>query len=87
MNLDEQFSDNSDKQMLIQLVNENVIRFQPKQNSKSAVFTALFFCLTRKSYKKEVDKKIDIFLLTVQKKTDRWDYPVKFQKFLKTNLD
>ena len=27
MNLDEQFLDNADKQMLIQLVNENVIRF------------------------------------------------------------
>ena len=27
MNLDEQFSDNADKQMLNQLVNENVIRF------------------------------------------------------------
>ena len=27
MNLDEQFSENVDKQMLIQLVNENVIRF------------------------------------------------------------
>ena len=32
MNLDEQFSDNVDKQMLIQLVNENVIRF-PDQNT------------------------------------------------------
>ena len=32
MNLDEQFSDNVDKQMLIQLVNENVIRF-PNQNT------------------------------------------------------
>ena len=28
MNLDEQFSENADKQMLNQLVNENVIRFQ-----------------------------------------------------------
>ena len=28
MNLDEQFSENLDKQMLIQLVNENVIPFQ-----------------------------------------------------------
>ena len=28
MNLDEQFSDNADKQMLIQLVNENVKPFQ-----------------------------------------------------------
>jgi hypothetical protein len=27
MNLDEQFSENADKQMLIQLWNENVIRF------------------------------------------------------------
>ena len=32
MNFDEQFSDNADKQMLIQLVNENVIRF-PDQNT------------------------------------------------------
>ena len=32
MNLDEQFSDNADKQMLNQLVNENVIRF-PEQNT------------------------------------------------------
>jgi len=32
MNLDEQFSENVDKQMLIQLVNENVIRF-PDQNT------------------------------------------------------
>ena len=32
MNLDEQFSNNVDKQMLIQLVNENVIRF-PDQNT------------------------------------------------------
>ena len=32
MNLDEQFSDNADKQMLNQLVNENVIRF-PNQNT------------------------------------------------------
>ena len=32
MNSDEQFSDNVDKQMLIQLVNENVIRF-PDQNT------------------------------------------------------
>ena len=28
MNLDEQFSENVDKQMLIQLVNENVIPYQ-----------------------------------------------------------
>ena len=32
MNVDEQFSENVDKQMLIQLVNENVIRF-PDQNT------------------------------------------------------
>ena len=32
MNLDEQFSENVDKQMLNQLVNENVIRF-PNQNT------------------------------------------------------
>ena len=32
MNLDEQFSENVDKQMLIQLWNENVIRF-PDQNT------------------------------------------------------
>ena len=32
MNIDEQFSENADKQMLIQLVNENVIRF-PDQNT------------------------------------------------------
>ena len=32
MNLDEQFSENVDKQMLNQLVNENVIRF-PDQNT------------------------------------------------------
>ena len=34
MNLDEQFSDNVDKQMLIQLVNENVIRFQTENTLK-----------------------------------------------------
>jgi len=42
---DVQNSNNVDKQMLNQLVNENVIRSYSKQNSKRAVFTALFFYL------------------------------------------
>jgi len=49
MNSDEQFSDNVDKQMLIQLVNENVRLIHLTQNSKRAVFTALFLCLYYKS--------------------------------------
>ena len=43
MNLDEQFSENVDKQMLIQLVNENVIRFQPKSKFKKGSFYCPFF--------------------------------------------
>ena len=42
MNLDEQFSDNVDKQMLIQLVNENVISFN-LMNLKKAVNLQPFF--------------------------------------------
>ena len=48
MNSDEQFSDNVDKQMLIQLVNENVRLISFLKNSKRAVFTALFLCLLSK---------------------------------------
>ena len=48
MKSDEGFLNNVDKQMLNQLVNENVIPFT-KQNSKRAVFTALFLCLSHKS--------------------------------------
>jgi len=48
MNLDEQILKRVDKQMLNELVNENVIPFT-KQNSKRAVFTALFLCLSHKS--------------------------------------
>ena len=39
MNLDEQFSENVDKQMLNQLVNENVSTKNPKQNSETPDFT------------------------------------------------
>jgi len=46
---DVQNSNNVDKQMLNQLVNGNVNHSYSKQNSKSAVFTALFFYLTKKS--------------------------------------
>jgi len=42
MNLDEQFSENVDKQMLIQLVNGNVSPIKLK-NSKKAAFCGLFF--------------------------------------------
>jgi len=42
MNLDEQFSENVDKQMLNQLVNENVIPFTRK-NSKNPSFYWGFF--------------------------------------------
>ena len=35
MNLDEQFSENADKQMLIQLWNENVIRFHLENTLKT----------------------------------------------------
>ena len=35
MNLDEQFSENVDKQMLNQLVNENVIRFHLENTIKT----------------------------------------------------
>ena len=37
MNLDEQFSENVDKQMLIQLVNENVIRFQSENTLNTKI--------------------------------------------------
>ena len=37
MNLDEQLSENADKQMLIQLVNGNVIPLQPGNLSKTKV--------------------------------------------------
>ena len=37
MNLDEQFSENVDKQMLNQLVNENVIRFQSENTLNTKI--------------------------------------------------
>ena len=37
MNLDEQFSENADKQMLIQLWNENVIRFQSENTLNTKI--------------------------------------------------
>ena len=40
--LDEQFSDNVDKQMLIQLVNENVIAFNPMNLKKAAILQPFF---------------------------------------------
>ena len=49
MNLDEQFLDNADKQMLIQLVNENVrlISFLKNSKTPSAVMLlGFFFVLT-----------------------------------------
>jgi len=48
MNLDEQISKRVDKGYRFELWNENVIPFT-KQNSKRAVFTALFLCLSHKS--------------------------------------
>ena len=42
MNLNEQISKRVDKQMLNELVNENVIFSYFQKNSKWAVFTALF---------------------------------------------
>ena len=50
MKSDEGFSDMLDKTILIQYQYENVIRFQPKKNSKRAVFTALFFIYLNKKY-------------------------------------
>ena len=57
MKSDEGFSNMLDKTILIDCLNENVIRFpnkntlntEIKQNSKRAVFTALFLCLSHKS--------------------------------------
>ena len=49
MNLDEQISKRVDKGYRFELVNENVIHSYSKQNSKRAVFTALFFYLFKKS--------------------------------------
>ena len=49
MNSDEQFSDNVDKQMLIQLVNENVTHpFRPKnsKNPRCLTLRGFFFVLT-----------------------------------------
>ena len=43
MKSDEEFSDMLDKTILIDCLNENVIILNSKQNSKRAVFTALFF--------------------------------------------
>ena len=45
MNLDEQFPDNVDKQMLIQLVNENVIPFTKKilKNAREINLSGVFF--------------------------------------------
>ena len=42
MNLDEQFSDNANKQMLIQLWNENVILLTPKNLKKAAILQPFF---------------------------------------------
>ena len=47
---DVQNSNNVDKQMLNQLVNENVIILNSKQNSKRAVFTALFFYFPKNKF-------------------------------------
>ena len=43
MKSDEGFSDMSDKTILIDCLNENVIPLFLNKNSKRAVFTALFF--------------------------------------------
>jgi len=48
MNSDEQFSDNVDKQMLIQLVNENVIPKLLKQKFKKGSFYCPFFLFAPK---------------------------------------
>ena len=51
MNLDEQFSDNADKQMLIQLVNENVISFSHPRILKTptvAILLGFFFVLIQR---------------------------------------
>ena len=45
---DVQNSNNVDKQMLNQLVNENVIRFQPKTKFKKGSFYCPFFLLILK---------------------------------------
>ena len=45
MNLDEQFSDNADKQMLIQLVNENVIILTQNKIQKGQFLLPFFFYL------------------------------------------
>ena len=42
MNLDEQFLDNADKQMLIQLVNQNVISFNLMNLKKAANLQPFF---------------------------------------------
>ena len=48
MNLDEQFSENVDKQMLIQLVNENVIPFT-KKIQKGQFLLPFFFARLKSS--------------------------------------
>ena len=48
MNLDEQFSENVDKQILIKLVNENVIPKLLKQKFKKGSFYCPFFYLYQK---------------------------------------
>ena len=58
MNLDEQFSENVDKQMLTQLVNENVIRF-PDQNTLKTY--------TKQNYnpRKEISGGFFIYILKI----------------------
>jgi len=61
MKSDEGFSNNADKQMLIQLVNENVIRFQPKTKFKKGSFYCPFFLSALKIFKelyKECSKNL-----------------------------
>ena len=47
MNLDEQFSENADKQMLIQLVNENVIILTQNKIQKGQFLLPFFYVCTK----------------------------------------
>ena len=61
MNLDEQFSDNADKQMLIQLVNENVTHpFRPKnsKNPRCLTLRGFFFIFNEMNLFNIVEKLI-----------------------------
>ena len=59
MNLDEQILKRVDKQMLNQLVNENVIRFQPKTKFKKGSFYCPFFLSALKIFN-ELLRRLEI---------------------------